>query len=325
VRRAKKLTLIVAGTAILIVALAILFISPLVKYLVERYDEKYTGRQITMDWAYVNPFTGFVHFNNLKIYEVKKDTLFISAKNLSADFALIKLFSKTVEVTELILDHPQGLIINSKKHFNFEDLILRFTPDTLTISSVNVNILRSKIRHGEFRYRDKEIPIDYVIKDLNMESSGKRWNADTIASTFSFLSQNGKGGMKGNFTINVKSLDYRLSTSVRNFDLEIIRQYVWELINYGVFSAIMDATVKSKGNFKNPANVDMHGRFSFKDFYLGKTLKDNYLAFDKLVVVIERVSPIHEKFLFDSIVLRHPVFKYEIFDSLNNVEMLFGK
>lgn len=324
-RKAKKLLLIFGGIVILFVALSILFISPLVKYLVERYDEKYTGRQITMDWAYVNPFTGFVHFNNLHVYEVKKDTLFFSAKNLSADFALIKLFSKTVEVTELILDHPQGLVVNTKKHFNFEDLILRFAPDTLTISSVNINILKSKIQHGEFRYRDRAIPINYVIKDLNMESSGKRWDADTIASTFSFLSQNGKGMIKGNFTINVKSQDYRLATSVKNFDLEIIRQYLWELINYGVFSAQMDATVNTAGNFKNPANFDMHGRFSFTDFHLGKTLKDNYVAFDKLVIAIERVSPIHEKFLFDSIVLRHPVFKYEKFDSLDNVEMLFGK
>jgi len=36
--------------------------------------------------------------------------------------------------------------------------------------------------------------------------------------------------MKGNFTINVKSLDYRLTNDIHNFDLEIIRQYLWELI-----------------------------------------------------------------------------------------------
>jgi len=326
-RKIKKIFLIFSSIVILLVALSILFISPLVKYFVEHNDEKYTGRQITMDWAYVNPFTGFVHFNNFKAYEAKKDTLFFSAKNVSADFSLLKLFSKTVEITELIIDHPQGVVTNTKKHFNFDDLILRFAPDTLSSnkSSFKVNILKFEIRHGEFYYREKAIPINYLVKDLNMESSGKRWDANTIASTFSFLSQDGKGGMKGNFTINVKSLDYRLTNSIRNFDLEIIRQYLWELINYGMFSAKMDATVKAIGNFSDPNRIDMHGRLSFTDFHLGKTVKDDYVAFDKLVIAIERVSPIHKIFHFDSIILSHPFLKYEEFDSLNNVEMLFGE
>ncbi len=40
---------------------------------------------------------------------------------------------------------------------------------------------------------------------------------------------------------------------------------------------------------------------------------------------MEEVNPIHQKFLFDSIILSHPVFKYEKYDSLDNVERLFGK
>lgn len=158
-----------------------------------------------------------------------------------------------------------------------------------------------------------------------MESTGKRWNADTIASTFSFLSQNGKGGANGNFTINVKNQDFRLTTSIKNFDLEIIRQYLWELINYGMFSAQLDATLKATGNFKDPNTIDTRGRYSFKNFHLGKTLKDDYAAFDRLVIVIDQVNPAQRKYLFDSIAFHHPVFRYEKFDSLNNIERLFGK
>jgi len=295
--------------------------------LVEKYDEKYTGRQITMDWAYVNPFTGFVHFRNFKAYELKKDTLFFSANSVSADFALFKLFSRTVEISELIVDHPRATVDNVKRHFNFDDLILRFSPDkdSQKKSSVNVNILNVRIRHGEFVYREKAIPINYIIKDLNMESSGKRWNADTIASSFSFLSQNEKGGIKGNFTINVANLDYRIATSIRNFDLEIIRQYLWELINYGMFSAQLDAKIYATGNFRIPERINTHGRLAFSDFHLGKTKKDDYIAFKKLVVVMDQVSPENQKFLFDSIALYKPAIKYQKFDSLNNLEMLFGE
>ncbi|GHN03085.1 hypothetical protein WSM22_45740 [Cytophagales bacterium WSM2-2] len=327
VSNSKKVILISAAIIVFLMGLSIVFISPIVRYLVESSDQKYTGRQVTMDWAYVNPFTGFVQFNNFKVYEYKKDTLFFSANHVSADFALLKLFSNTVEITELIVDQPRGTVTNTKKHFNFDDLISRFSSDTLSLkkSSTHINILNVKVRHGEFVYREKAIPINYIIRDLNMESSGKRWDADTIASTFSFLSQNGKGGIKGDFTINARNLDYRLATSIRNFDLEIIRQYLWELINYGMFSAQVDATIRATGNFKNPERINAIGRVAFNDFHLGKTTRDDYLAFEKLIVVIDQLNPYGQKFLFDSVVLRKPVFKYQKFDSLNNVEMLFGE
>jgi len=145
------------------------------------------------------------------------------------------------------------------------------------------------------------IPINYLIRDLNLESPGIHWNADTLASKFSFLSQNGKGGMIGDFTINTATLDYRVVASIQNFDLEIIRQYLWELINYGMFSAQLDASIKTTGNFKTSDSTHMQGRLSLKNFHLGKTTKDDYASFDKLVIRMTEVSPATQTFLLDSI------------------------
>ncbi|HTH55189.1 MAG TPA: DUF748 domain-containing protein [Cyclobacteriaceae bacterium] len=317
--------LLVSGAAAIIILL--LFLSPLTKYLIERYDEQYTGRQITLDRAYVNPFTGFFAFSNFKVLEKEKDTVFFSAKEVSIDLALLKLLSKTYEITEVIFKEPRGTVVQNKKQLNFDDLIRRFSRDTLKPSKApaRINILRIAVEHGEFYYHEKVIPIRYVIKDLCMESSGKRWNADTIASSFSLLSQNGKGGMKGNFTINVKDKHYRFATAIRNFDLEIVRQYLWELINYGMFSAQLDATLAATGNFKHRDSINLQGRILLRDFHLGKTLNDNYIAFEKLVVGIDELNPGNRKFLFDSIILKRPFLKYEKYDSLNNVEMLFGR
>ena len=91
----KKTLIIVISAIIVTVTVVILLISPIAKYLLEKYDEKYTGRQIKMGWAYVNPFTGYIHFSNLKIYELKSDSVFFSANGVSANIALLKLFSKT--------------------------------------------------------------------------------------------------------------------------------------------------------------------------------------------------------------------------------------
>ena len=60
-RKFKKILLIIISPIILFVMVVILFISAITKYIVRKYDEKYTGRKITMDWAYVNPLTGYIH------------------------------------------------------------------------------------------------------------------------------------------------------------------------------------------------------------------------------------------------------------------------
>ena len=161
-----KTLLILVSTVIVFTGVVIIFISPVTKYLVEKYDLKYTGRQITMDWMYVNPFTGYIYFNNFKIHEFHSDSIFLSAKGVSANFAMRKLFSKNFEISELTLNQPHGIIIQIDKSLNFDDLITKSTPkiDSLkAIAKVLFSILKIKIVDGEFYYRERVTPINYFI------------------------------------------------------------------------------------------------------------------------------------------------------------------
>jgi len=87
------------------------------------------------------------------------------------------------------------------------------------------------------------MPINYFIKEVNIESAGKYWNTDTIRANISFLSGIDSGSLRGNFTINLKNLDYRLSAVVHKYDLNFLNQYLKNLINYGTFSANLDADI----------------------------------------------------------------------------------
>lgn len=327
-QKSKKTLLILIITVVTIVAMAVLFISPLTKYLVEKYDEKYTGRQITMHWAYVNPFTGYVYFNDLKIYELKSDSLFFSTGGISINISLLKLFSKTYEISELTLDHPYGIVIQNKKDLNFNDLIEKFSSkenSNTTKPPIHFNILNIKIKEGEFHYREQVTPINYFIKNVNIESGGKCWDIDTIGATFSFLSGIGSGDMKGDFTVNSKNNDYHLSLLIRQFDLNIIGQYLKDLTNYGSFSATLDADMKSKGNFDDKENNTTSGLLTISDFHFGKNPKEDYASFDKLVVDIIELSPKKHIYSYDSISLNQPYFKYERYDRLDNLQTMFGK
>jgi hypothetical protein len=329
-----KISIIVISCIIITTVALILLISPITKYLVEKYDEKYLGRQITMGWIYLNPFTGYVHISDLKIYESKSlpslqdpDSIFFSAKGVSANFAMLKLLSKTIEISEITLDRPVGIIIQKNKELNFSDLIKLFTPEKprTTPSSVHFNILKIKIENGTFHYREEIAPINYFIKEVNLESSGKCWNADTMAIKFSFASGPGKGSAKGTILINFHTMDYRLAAVVHKYDLNIIEQYLKDLMNYGSFSANLDADLRAEGNFREEENITAVGFMSINDFHFGKSPEDDYASFDKLVLAMNEVSPKNHKYLFDSVSLSHPCLKYELYDYLDNVQRMFGK
>jgi len=325
----KKILIITFSIIISVVVVVILSASIITKYLVEKYDVEYTGRQITMDWAYTNPFTGYVHLSGLKIYEQKNDSVFISLDGVSANFALRKLFSKTYEISELTLDHPRILIIQQKKIFNYDDLIKKFTStdstDTIKKAPVHFNILNIKVNDGEIYYWEKTIPITYFIKNVDFDSPGMRWNVDSVESKFSFATGIGKGDVEGEISVNIDSLNYRLGVIIKKFDLNILEQYLKELTNYGSFSANINAAIKATGNFNDAEDITARGMLVINDFHFGKNPQDDYASFDKLVLAVNDLSPKKHKYFCDSVSLSRPYLKYEQYDYLDNIEMMFGK
>lgn len=325
----KKILFVTLAIIIGFIAIIIIFISPITKYLIEKYDEKYTGRQIKMDWAYVNPFTGNLHFSNLKIHESNSDSVFFAIDGFNAGFSLFKMLSGTYEITSLTLNKPKAYIVQNKTKFNFDDIIEKFAgkdSDTVVASSpVHFNINKIKINDGEFHFLENEIPINYFIKNVNIESNGKNWDVDTVNIKFSFQSGIGEGFIKGNCTIDLKSQNYDYYVSIQKFDLKIIEQYLKDLTNYGTFRASLDADLKSKGNFTDQNNVTFKGIVIINEFHFGKNADNDYAAFEKLTLNINELSPNNHKYIFDSVTLIRPYFKYEMYDSLDNMETMFGK
>ncbi len=325
--RLKKVVVIVVSVVILVVALIIAFISPITKYLVEKHSVKYTGRQITMNWAYVNPFTGYLHFSKLKIYEENSDSIALSVGSLSGTFDVGKLFSGKYIISELILDHPLWYVIKNKNDFNFTSFLKHLAPEhpDTTNKPSSFNIINVKIKEGEFHYLQQGPPVTYYIKGANFESDGKLFDADSVVFKFFFLSGPGTGSIGGNFTVNFKTLDYHYNVIVKQFDIQPIEQYIDPFINYGTFTASLDADLKSVGNFSDGEDVTTRGRLDINDFHFGRTRKEDYLSFDKLTFAIDELSPKKKQYLFDSLSLKHLYFKYEQFDRLDNIQTMFGE
>jgi len=322
-----KISSIILGILSIIIIFIILIISPVAKHLIEKYDEQLTGRQITMGRVYVNPITGYVHISNLKIYELRSDSLFVSVKSVNAKIALFKLFSKTLEFSSITLNHPDILIERSSSGINFIDIIRKFTPDKTKNrpSNFHVNFLGFKINDGIIHYREKSVPVNFMIRKVFLECPGKRWNSDSIDVKYSFFSGTHKGDMIGNFSMHVKNLNYRLDVIVHTFDLLVLEPYIIDLKNFGSFSANLEANLKVKGNFKEASDVTFTGMLAINKFHFGIRPGMDYGSIDKFQLAIFQLSPKKNQYLFDSVSIIHPNFKYERYDKSNNLQKMFGK
>lgn len=329
----KKILFRTLLVVVILIVLIIVFISPITKWAVEKYDVKYSGREVTMDLPYINPFTGYVHLRNLKIYEANSDSVFFSTKALKVNLEMWKLLSKTYEVSSVTLDTPVGKIIQQDSvTLNFTDIIERFSskdtvpkPKDPNKEPLHLNILNMKIKDGTFYYVEKTVPVFYYIKKLDAESDGLRWDVDSLATKIYLESGPGTGTVNATFMINMKSLDYRLGAVVNKFDLGIMEQYIKDIANYGKFRANLDADVKATGNIKSQEELNATGMVTVNDLHFGKDSSEDYLAFEKLIVDIEQLSPAGKKYAFDSIALVKPYVKYERYDHLDNLQNMFGK
>lgn len=325
--KVKKTILTVVLIIAVSVTLVIIFISPIAKYLVEKYDVKYTGREITMDYAYVNPFTGYVYMKNVKINELKSDSVFISSKGLSARFNMFKLFAKTYEISHITLNQPIIVISQTNKDLNFDDLIQKFKPKKTLFKKtpLHFNMLNMKINDGVIYYRENTFPINLSVIKVNIESKGLKWDMDTLNAKVSLLSGNGPGGIDGNITINLKNLNYKLDAIINKLQLQFLEQYFKKMSNYGSFEAILDANLKTTGNFKDAQNINAKGMVTLINFHFGETATKDFASFDKFILQIKDLNPKNKKYLLDSVSLSKPYFKFERYDYLDNVQMMFGK
>ncbi len=325
----RKSLLIGFGVFLGLLVTVVLCLSPFLKHLVEKNDEKWLGRQITVGWVYANPLTGYVHLDDVKFYEQQSDSVFLSVDGISAYFNLFKLFSGEYQVSGLTLTRPSGTVIQyTKDRFNFSDIVEKFsgTPggNKKHRSPTKFSMPDVTIENGTFYLREVMTPVYYFIRDVNIKSTGYRWNVDTIANTFDFISGIGSGKFEGYMNLNTKTSLYHSHIIIRRLDLKIIEQYLKDLAQQCKFKALINLDITAKGDMRDGRNIDAVGGVGIYDFHLGKTQTEDFASFKKFVIKIDHLNPRKNIYEIDSMSLVEPFARYERYDHLDNFQDMFG-
>lgn len=172
-----RISLIVTAILIGLLLLLIAFLSPIARFLIQKYDQRFLGREVTLNWMVINPITGYLYVKDLKVFEAKSDSVFFSAKAIRMDLAITRLFQKELKVEDFNLEQPLVSIVQlDEHHFNFSDITERFAADDSTAgsnqeSNFKFSLVNSVINRGEFRFREVKTPVNFSIKILRSSLS----------------------------------------------------------------------------------------------------------------------------------------------------------
>ena len=320
-----RIIVISLWSVLLVVALAIAFISPIAKYLIEKNSEKYIGRKVKMSWLYLNPFTGSVIAHDLVIYEKGSSDTAIKTANLYANVTVGKLLFKTYEISSVTLDRAWVNVIQDSLKINFDDWLQKDSAKKTSAEPVRFNICNIRIKNSEVHYHQLSIPVDYFIKNVNLTCPFILWNVDTTHFEYDFASGIGSGTLKGSVNFNKKNSAYDLRTVITDFDLKVLQQYIKDFSTGANFSAFLDADVHTIGKLDSSLDMMTSGKMAIRDFHFGKTPKDDYASFKMFSMNIDSLYPSDKKYFLSSLLLDSAYLKYEKYDYLDNFSRMFGK
>jgi hypothetical protein len=321
-KRGKRIFIGIILVLAVLLLLVFIIASPLIKHLIEKYDTKYTGREITVGSVFLNPIAGSATARNLKLYEKNGDSVFASVKSMYVNVGLLKLLSGTYDISSLKITKPVIHITRKDTTFNFSDLMQRFAKtDTVQKKKLHLNIRNIKVKQGSLSFTDLNVPVTYNIDSINFSSPGVFWDVDTISGEFSLIPD--KGLFSGNFTFNQNSYDYRVAMNLENFNLGMFENYIRKIGGSGRLRADVNMKLNVEGNIHEPMKFKSDGRIEVDDFHFGADTTTDYASFNRFLLNIRQLDLADKKLYFDSIILDKPAILYQIFDTLDNFRRIF--
>lgn len=88
---------------------------------------------------------------------------------------------------------------------------------------------------------------------------------------------------------------------------------------------MLNANINTEGNFATADSISTSGHIAISEFHFGKNKNEDFASFEELVIDIVKLSPKDLIYHYDSISLRKPFFKYELYDYLDNIQTMFGE
>ena len=311
--------------SVFVILLAVFFgISPMAKYIIEKNSVEWTGRKITMHRLFINLWKCNVTVKDLKVYEAKSNTVFFSAGKIFTDISVLPMLKGEFKINTIQIITPNVVIEQTGTHFNFDDLVMRFTAVDTTQKEpekpsepVKYRVEKMEISGGTITYRDKVMNNEIVLQQFKFGCPLLVWNSPILNAATEFTFKSG-GAADARLTLNLDSLSYSLAANVQKLDLQLLKPYLKDYVKTSYFGGLLSSKLLIKGDFDVPAAVAIKGDISLADFRIDDEKKVTVASWKDFAIAIDSLDVAGNIYNFGEISLENPYLLFEYYAKSDN-------
>jgi hypothetical protein len=323
--RWKKILLIVLAALVAACVIVLIFLSSIVKYLIEKHSEQYTGRKIVMDNLHINLLSGNIRADKLKIFEAKSSTVFFACERIEGTISTHKLFASKYDISDLVIDKPLVNIIQKGNQFNYSDLVKRFVTEAPPAAK--------DVKPAQYWIRNFEIDSAKVVY-VNMSPYNKieviQWNTkiptiawnDPVYDITTSLAVPTGGKLAGNLNINSNSFLYKTKFDLVKFNINVLYPYLKDYLKVKSLDGLLSASLKLSGNVHKAQEVAASGNLSAEDFAIVDVTSDRLTAVEKINMQIDSINTKNNFYNFKTIDFTRPYVEVSMYDDGYNFQRL---
>lgn len=311
--------------------LVFLCIDPIAKYVIEKYDTSYLGREITIHELDINIFTASVEIIDFKLFEKDKKTTFVSFTKFYTQTDYIPLIKNKIQFYPIEFDGLYVNIKNKNGKLNFSDIIEKLNSGKNSEKSeiqenekskpLSILLQNFSINNGSFVYTDGDRNIHYWLSNYVLKVP--EYNSE-IEKIKVLLQSNFNKVAKLNVDLNydIKKQFYDVNLDLKNFPIKHIDSYLKEVLRFNSLTAFLDASLIAHGNTKTANNFSVSGDVSLNNFDFIDAYSQKLIAFEKLKISVDSLNISNNLYKVNSVTLTKPFVLFEMYNNGNSFNRL---
>lgn len=320
-----KITLIVLGSLILLYFIALLVAPKIARSYIEEHSKEMIGRSITIKDISLNPFTYVLDVDTLAVMEADDKTPFVAFEKFSMNINPLKLFTKTLDISDIYM---KALYVRVKQHgerFNFTDILEHLArQDSIYYAEhpeekkaednsnksaaeiaaglpVKLSLRNIVFEKGNIIYQDTKVGSKFHIKDfsINIPAIYLEDNATGVDVSLRFADG---GDLSVKVDANMATYDFNIYLNLHRFALACIKPYLNDFINYKDFAGYLSAYLTISGNINSILSSNVKGKVSLDNIDLTEN-SGHKLGAENVTVGIGKANLTDNEYLIDSVIV----------------------
>ena len=307
--------------------LIILFINPIAKWAIQKYDTKFVGREITLNAINIGVLSGSVDIIGLTVFEKNSENKFLTFGELKTKISVWQAIKNKYVVEYFELSNYSISIIQNKSKFNFDDLLNLGNDSTSKKTEVVSTeptqwfLNKLKLNNGTILYNDKQVGIKTTLNNLNILLPIFNYNSEKLYVATDFQ-VNKQGKVNADLDLILSNLNYKLNCSINQLNIKPFYPYLKEFLLAKDFKGLLSSNLKLAGSFSNPSDLALKGYLGLNNFLLTDVLNEKVSALDKLKITIDSINVTKSIFNINTIELNGAYVKTELYENGTNFNRL---